>query len=96
MQPMPVPGKRFVIPRSREMFETMLSQREAKGIATYGVSLQTNNGRDALLDAMEECLDQWNYLVQLWMEREEVLHRSCPLPTSDDETWGPDVLGDKQ
>ena len=45
-------------------------KREAQGIKTYGRPLETFNGRDALWDAYEECLDLCLYLRQAIMERE--------------------------
>ncbi|KAB0285448.1 hypothetical protein F2P58_23325 [Vibrio fortis] len=47
-----------------------LTDRLAKGVATYGKPLQSHNGRDALQDAYEELLDGACYLKQLMMERE--------------------------
>lgn len=36
--------------------------RDAKGLATYGVRLQSHNGRDSLEDAMDEILDFMVYV----------------------------------
>lgn len=44
-------------------------QRHQKGVETYGVPLQPFNGRDALQDAYEECLDMAVYLRQAIEER---------------------------
>lgn len=67
-QPMPIPGGINVTPVARGAFLDMLAQREAKGIATYGVSLQTDNGRDVYQDLMEELIDGWQYAVQALLE----------------------------
>jgi hypothetical protein len=47
-----------------------LRQRQARGIATYGQSLHTFNGRDPVRDALEEVLDLAQYLKQIQMERD--------------------------
>lgn len=44
-------------------------KRHQKGVETYGVPLQPFNGRDALQDAYEECLDMAVYLRQAIEER---------------------------
>ncbi len=72
-QPMPTEGRQPVTPVARDLFNSMLTEREAKGIATYGTSLMTHNGRDASLDALEECIDLWQYLTQLRLEHADAL-----------------------
>ena len=52
-----------------ERLTKALDGREAKGIATYGVSLQSHNGRDVVRDALEEALDLYLYLTQAYIER---------------------------
>lgn len=47
-----------------------LSSRLHAGVIEYGVPLAANNGRDALYDAYEECLDMACYLRQAIDERE--------------------------
>jgi len=47
-----------------------LSSRLHAGIDEYGVPLAANNGRDALYDAYEECLDMACYLRQAIEERD--------------------------
>lgn len=71
-QPMPLPGGQPVTPIARRMFLGVLDAQEQKGIATYGMSLTANNGRDALLDAMQEAVDLFQYLVQAKIERDEL------------------------
>lgn len=46
----------------------LLREQEKKGMEKYGRSLQTWNGRDPILDAMQEEIDRWAYLVQARME----------------------------
>lgn len=66
-QPLPTPGRENVIGH----VIADLREREKKGIQTYGTTLQTHNGRDALRDLYEELLDACQYLKQLMMERDE-------------------------
>lgn len=65
-QPLPTPGQASVT----QALIAELQAREQKGIETYGRSLETFNGRDALRDALEEALDLSQYLKQALMERE--------------------------
>ncbi|MGK3981223.1 hypothetical protein WMF38_57030 [Sorangium sp. So ce118] len=51
-----------------------IQKRKQIGIKRYGVALQAHNGRDALLDAYEESLDQTKYLKQALVERAD--HRA--------------------
>ena len=67
-QPLPKPGGRPVTPEVRRL----LDEREAKGIATYGRPLETENGRSFLQDLTEELADGLQYAVGLRMELEEV------------------------
>lgn len=46
----------------------LLEARAAEGEKTYGMRLQTHNGRDALQDAHEELLDALAYIWQAHME----------------------------
>lgn len=64
-QPDPQPGSEVVL------FHVIddLKRRAASGYHKYGTFLETNNGRDALLDAYQESLDQCMYLKQMIMER---------------------------
>jgi hypothetical protein len=72
-QPMPKQGGgRAVTPLALGLFQTMLREREMKGVATYGRSLHTENGRDPLQDLLEELIDGWQYAVQARMERDEL------------------------
>lgn len=66
-QPVPGVGGKEVY---REVFAALLA-RIRQGVERYGTLLKTNNGRDALADALQEQLDGVQYLVQAIMEREE-------------------------
>lgn len=48
-----------------------LMAREEKGIETYGTSLKTRNGRDAMQDLYEELLDAALYIRQVIAERHD-------------------------
>jgi hypothetical protein len=48
-----------------------LKSRAEMGRKKYGHYLETNNGRNALQDAYEECLDLCMYLKQRLMEEEK-------------------------
>lgn len=78
-QPLPTPGGENVTPVVVQWFNRDLLARERKGIATYGTTLQTWNGRDAGLDAWEELLDLAQYLVQLRLEHDDVLAENAVL-----------------
>lgn len=67
-QPRPVPGQRSV---TKAVIQDLL-EREKQGMRTYGRSLETFNGRNALLDAYEECLDLAQYLKQRLLEEAEI------------------------
>ena len=61
-----------VTPVARDEFLRLLDQQEAKGVETYGVTLQAGNGRDALQDAAEELVDAFKYLQQARMENAQL------------------------
>lgn len=83
-QPLPQPGREPVTERVIED----LRAREQRGIATYGMTLHTFNGRSALQDLYEELLDAAQYAKQLLMEE-----ATRPVPIDyDRETLGQVVL----
>jgi len=53
-----------------DVVHKLIDQRDKRGRETYGGTLYTFNGRDALVDALEESYDLTIYLTQLWLERE--------------------------
>lgn len=55
---------------ARDMFLRLLDEQTAKGIAEYGVPLTTATDIDPLLEAMKENVDQFVYLVDEWLRRE--------------------------
>lgn len=80
-QPMPISCLRSenVTPIAKRVFLKTLVEREKRGIETYGVSLQTHNGRSAIRDAIEEAVDLFQYLVQVRMENAEAQARAKRL-----------------
>ena len=51
----------------------LILQRDAMGRAKYGTPLKTRNGRDALVDALQESLDLNQYLMQRVLELQDDL-----------------------
>ena len=64
-EPMPTKGKQAVLP---ELIQDLQARVEV-GIKQYGMPLETNNGRDALMDCYQEMLDGAMYMKQFMMER---------------------------
>jgi hypothetical protein len=54
-----------------ELVELLIARRE-QGRARYGTELETHNGRDPRVDALQEALDLVAYLGQAAMEREGI------------------------
>ena len=63
-EPMPTKGKQAVLP---ELIQDLQARVEV-GIKQYGMPLETNNGRCALMDLYQELLDGAMYLKQHMME----------------------------
>lgn len=66
-QPAP---KQNIHPAVWDLVITDMKERDKIGEARYGTRLQPFNGRDALVDAYQESLDQTVYLRQLIYERD--------------------------
>jgi len=49
----------------------MLEHQIAKGKSRYGHGLVLNDGHDWLVEAIEECVDQLQYLVAAKLERDK-------------------------
>lgn len=49
--------------------------RAEQGKKTYGTYLETENGRDSLVDAYEEALDLCMYLKQAILERDQTMKK---------------------
>lgn len=92
-QPRPVVGKesvtRQVMARvatepglsedARGTIGRMLVERESRGIAKYGRTLETWNGRDAAVDTIEEFLDAGQYGTQLALELADLRRQAAEL-----------------
>lgn len=48
---------------------TLMKQRNLEGVEKYGTPLQAYNGRDPIVDALQELLDATVYLKQACIER---------------------------
>lgn len=66
-QPHPTRGNAVVL----KMVMDDLNARAEQGRVKYGHYLETNNGRDALMDAYQEALDLCMYLRQAIAERDD-------------------------
>lgn len=51
-----------------EKLKELIDKRTALGIKKYGTPLKIRNGRDALVDALQESIDLNQYLMQECME----------------------------
>lgn len=71
-QSLPIAGKVSVTSLLRQELPERLAEREKAGIARYGRSLETWNGRDAHRDLMEELLDAIQYAKQAELERKDL------------------------
>ena len=71
-----------------------------RGKQKYGTYLQSNNGRDALLDAYEEAIDLVMYLKQALVERENVspeyIKVSDVILEDGIATWWKDLLDENK
>ena len=66
-EPMPTKGTVDILPLVIEDFK----RRDTVGRKKYGTTLQSHNGRDALMDAYQEACDLVFYLRQVIAERDE-------------------------
>jgi len=82
-QPLPTEGKLNV----QDALIRHIEQRRKLGIERYGRPLQTFNGRNAVLDLVEELLDGATYAMQVEMENKAVqarIHEALHLHRADD------------
>jgi|SRR5208282_1897984 len=76
VQPLPTHGQVDVAVEAAEELRVRglheiaedIEARILLGERKYGSRLKTHNGRDALLDLMQECLDSINYAKQVQLE----------------------------
>lgn len=71
-EPAPQKGHANVWP----WLQSYLRARVAAGEEKYGTLLQTFNGRQALVDALEESIDMTFYLAQLVMEAKDPMRQA--------------------
>ena len=77
-QPAPL-AERPDLPHIADLVIDRLKARKAHGLAEYGTPLQPRNGRNALVDLMEELLDGAQYLEQLiWEQDHPEAPRAAP------------------
>lgn len=78
-----VPGAIAVHPAAADMLDSigldplasLVMERGDFGARKYGTPLRTNNGRDAVADALEEALDVLAYLTQKMLESDGIESR---------------------
>jgi len=80
-QPMPIGEGVDVFDHLLKVLPDMLKARQDKGIATYGVSLHTNNGRNARLDLIQELLDALVYATQVYIEWDKLKYNQLNTET---------------
>jgi hypothetical protein len=81
-QPLPAEGQENV----QDALIEHIKQRRALGVQRYGRPLQTFNGRNAVLDLLEELLDGATYAMQVEMEKKAVqarIHEALHLHRAD-------------
>lgn len=71
-EPMPVLNGNIPV---QDLVIADIEARKAQGLAKYGTLLQPMNGRNSLVDAYQESLDQCQYLRQK-LEEESILARA--------------------
>lgn len=87
----PDPYKSQDGPIIHELVMTDIGHRMKKGIETYDAALQPFNGRNSLVDAYEECLDQACYLRQRISE-DNALANIFRREAEDEKSWIADVI----
>jgi hypothetical protein len=76
-QPMPMRGEAKILP----LVVSDLIDRSEMGFKKYGTYLESDNGRDALMDAYQEALDLVMYLRQEIEER--IIGGELPCQTTE-------------
>jgi hypothetical protein len=73
--PQPMPTSNTSRPVVEYVIDDLRDRAEA-GQRKYGTYLQAHNGRDALIDAYQEALDEAQYLRQLILERDAKMSKA--------------------
>jgi hypothetical protein len=58
----------YVLEHVKDLILADMLDRNAEGIAKYGIPLMTHNGRDAMIDLYQELLDAAVYCKQILLE----------------------------
>jgi hypothetical protein len=90
LQPKPVtnPNSEKIESRFRRKVKQVNRGQYEKGMAKYGTSLMTFNGRNPFQDAMEEWSDLGRYITQMDVERLWLLNRVAELEAQVAELTG--------
>lgn len=72
-EPQPAPVLAEQSSEVRACVQSFIEDRIEQGKEKYGVYLATWNGRNPTIDALQEAVDGLQYMVQAWMEREEMV-----------------------
>ena len=75
----PAPIQNFSVPVYVKLI-TLIAERAEMGRQKHGTHLQANNGRDAMMDALQESIDLNQYLMQKLMEVRE--RTECTIETA--------------
>ena len=75
----PAPIQNFSVPVYVKLI-TLIAERAEMGRQKHGTHLQANNGRDAMMDALQESIDLNQYLMQKLMEVTE--RTECTIETA--------------
>lgn len=68
--------------------ERVLAHQMDKGVRKYGHGLVLNDGHDWLAEAIEECVDQLQYLVAAKLERDKRMSTFCEQMSNYVDTNG--------
>lgn len=58
-------------PECRTILDAALKKQQSKGFSKYGQALQSENGRDASQDLLEELIDATHYMLQVKAENKK-------------------------
>lgn len=67
----PVPKRKAKSRPVIDFLKNLIDQRTELGVKKYGENLHTHNGRNPLIDALQESIDLNQYLAQTIMEQQD-------------------------
>jgi hypothetical protein len=70
-QPPPTGEGEIVYDHAERLLLAVMRRQRDKGLAHYGTLLRAHNGRDPLMDALQEQVDAMLYIVQAMIERDD-------------------------